>query len=70
MKRIPPSVRVREELSQFLQEGGEAHPLDALFTLSGRLLLQEALEGELTAFLGRAHYRRGGGRRGVRVAAP
>ena len=54
MKRIPPSVRVREELSELLREGTEAHPLDALLTLSGRLLLQEALEGELTAYLGRA----------------
>jgi len=63
MKRIPPSRQIREELSRLIEEGTEAHPLDALLTLSGRLLLQEALEGELTAYLGRAHYRRGGGGR-------
>ena len=66
MKRIPPSVQVREELSQLLEKGTEGHPLDEVFTLSARLMLQEALEGELTAYLGRAHYRRGGGRPGWR----
>ena len=66
MKKIPPSRQVREELSRFLREGTEGHPLDTLFTLSTRLMLQEALEGELTGFRGRARYRRGGGRPGWR----
>lgn len=66
MKRIPPSRQVREELSELLREGTGGHPLDEVFTLSARLMLQEALEGEVTGYLGRAHYHRGGGRSGWR----
>lgn len=64
MKRVPPSVRLQEEINGLLQ-GAEpiaapAEPPKVGFV--GRLaryMLQVAIEAEATAFLGREHYRRG-----------
>lgn len=63
MKRIPPSVRMREEVEQLLR--GEAvgdssqMPMEGFVRATARYMLQVAIEVEATAFLGRGHYRRG-----------
>jgi putative transposase len=65
MKRVPPSVRLKEEIDGLLQGTATTtatpeEPLMASFV--GRLaryMLQVAIEAEATAFLGREHYRRG-----------
>lgn len=45
----------------------EAHPLDSFVKLGAQYMLQRTLEKEVTEFLGRNHYRHGGGlRRGWR----
>jgi transposase-like protein len=41
---------------------GAGHPLDTFARLGARLLLQQAVEEEVTAALGRGHYRHGAGR--------
>ncbi len=62
MKRIPPSVRMREEVEQLLR--GEAvgdssqMPMEGFVRATARYMLQVAIEVEATAFLGRGHYRR------------
>lgn len=68
MKRIPPSVRMKEEVQQLL--GGEAIegapaevPMRGFVRSLARYILQLSIEEEATAFLGREHYRRGGRRR-------
>lgn len=64
MKRVPPSVRLKEEINGLLQ-GAEpiASPAEPpMVGFVGRLaryMLQVAIEAEATAFLGREHYRRG-----------
>src|SRR5215471_1718633 len=64
MKRVPPSVRLKEEIEGMLQ-GQElpSAPADPpMVGFVGRLaryMLQVAIEAEATAFLGRDHYRRG-----------
>jgi len=64
MKRVPPSVRLKEEIEGLLQ-GYEAPPATEEAPMVGfvgrlaRYMLQVAIEAEATAFLGRAHYRRG-----------
>jgi len=60
MRRIPPSLTMKEAISTLLQTGTpDGHPLDALVRASARYMLQVALEQEVTDFLGRAHYQRG-----------
>jgi putative transposase len=64
MKRVPPSVRLKEEIEGLLQGTGPApEPTDApMAGFVGRIaryMLQVAIEEEATAFLGRGHYRRG-----------
>jgi transposase-like protein len=70
MRRVAPSVRIREELDQLLSEGaeGEANIVSALVEKVTRLVVQELLEGEQTDFLGgRGRYeRRSGGQGGSR----
>ncbi len=70
MRRVAPSVRIREELDQLLSEGaeGEATIVSALVEKVTRLVVQELLEGEQTDFLGgRGRYeRRSGGQGGSR----
>jgi putative transposase len=64
MKRVPPSVRLKEEIEGLLQ-GTEAAPETNDAPMVGfvgriaRYMLQVAIEEEATAFLGRGHYRRG-----------
>lgn len=64
MKRVPPSVRVKEEVEALLQgqerelAAGEA-PMDSFVRGTARYMLQVAIEAEATDFLGRGHYRRG-----------
>ncbi len=63
MKRIPPSVRMREEVEQLLR--GEAvgdssqMPMEGFVRATARYMLQVAIEVGATASLGRGHYRRG-----------
>lgn len=64
MKRVPPSVRLREEIDGMLQgiEATAAPAEPPMVGFVGRLaryMLQTAIEAEATAFLGRDHYRRG-----------
>ncbi len=60
MKRIPPSERIREEVEQFFREGitgnSEESITGMLLRLGAQRLVQEALEKEVTDFLGRGHY--------------
>lgn len=64
-KRIPPSERIKQEISESFYEGCDfpAHPLDAFIRQSARYMIQVAVEQEVTEFLGRAHYKRGERRR-------
>ena len=64
MKRVPPSVRMKEEVEALLQGQGagqelEDVPMDGFVRGTARYMLQVAIEAEATAFLGRGHYRRG-----------
>src|SRR3954454_20703354 len=59
MARVVPSERCRRELDDVLAGvEGEADPLERIGRLGARLILQRALEDELTEFLGRARYER------------
>jgi len=59
MGRVPPSVGMKQLLSQWLDGAeGADHPLDALTRLGAQYCLQVAIEHEVTEFLGRAHYQR------------
>lgn len=64
MKRVPPSVRLKEEIEGLLI-GASAAPVADEAPMAGfvrqlaRYILQVSIEAEATAFLGRAHYRRG-----------
>jgi len=64
MKRVPPSVLMKEEVEALLQGKLGDHapaeaPMDAFIRTTARYMLQVAIEAEATAFLGRGHYRRG-----------
>src|SRR3990170_4568151 len=61
MASIVPSERLRREL-QHLVAGAdeELDPIEAIGRLGARLILQQALEEELTDFLGRERYERRG----------
>jgi len=64
MKRVPPSIRMKEEVEALLQGRGADQeladgPMDGFVRGTARYLLQVAIEAEATAFLGRGHYRRG-----------
>jgi putative transposase len=64
MTRVPPSVRLKEEIEGLLQghEPPSAPMEPPMVGFVGRLaryMLQVAIEAEATAFLGRDHYRRG-----------
>ena len=64
MKKIPPSVRMKEEVTALLRgvspagDGGQA-PMEGFVRATARYMLQVAIEAEATAFLRRGHYRRG-----------
>ena len=65
MKRVPPSVRLKEEIEGLLQGHDLPSAVSAEPPMVGfvgrlaRYMLQVAIEAEATAFLGRDHYRRG-----------
>lgn len=62
MQRIPriaPSARLEAQIAELLSEGlGDADKLAELGRLGARLVLQRAVEDEVTSFLGRARYQR------------
>src|SRR4051812_14848777 len=64
MKRVPPSVQLKEEINSLLQGTAptptpEEPPMAGFVGRLARYMLQVAIEAEATAFLGREHYRRG-----------
>jgi putative transposase len=62
MARVAPSERFRAELDEALAcVGQEQDPVEVIGRLGARLILQQALEDEVTEFLGRARYERAGG---------
>ena len=59
MASIVPSERLRRELQEIVAGAGEEEdPIEAIGRLGARLILQQALEEELTEFLGRERYER------------
>jgi putative transposase len=59
MARVVPSDRLRRELDEALAGVGHGQdPLEVIGRLGARLILQQALEDEVTEFLGRARYER------------
>jgi putative transposase len=61
MASIVPSERLRRELDEVIGGVGEEDdPIEAIGRLGARLILQQALEEELTEFLGRERYERRG----------
>jgi putative transposase len=59
-QRIAPSTRNQQEMSAFLQEGisSSAKPLSEFIRLAVQGMVQEALEQEVTDYLGRERYER------------
>ena len=61
MEKVAPSERFRRELDEVLAGvGGEQDPVEVVGRLGARLILQQALEDEVTEFLGRRRYQRVG----------
>ncbi len=61
MASIVPSERLRRELHDLVAGvGDEDDPIEAIGRLGARLILQQALEEELSEFLGRERYERHG----------
>src|ERR687896_303545 len=65
MKRVPPSVRMKEEVQQRLcgqavEEAPAETPMRGFVRSLARYILQVSIEEEATTFLGREHYRCGG----------
>jgi mutator family transposase len=59
MARVAPSERFRRELDDVLAGvDGEADPVERIGRLGARLILRQALEDEVSEFLGRARYER------------
>jgi putative transposase len=59
MARVAPSERFRSELDEALAAvGQDQDPVETIGRLGARLILQQALEDEVTEFLGRARYER------------
>jgi putative transposase len=62
MKKVVPSERLRRELDDVLAGiAVEEDPIEAVARLGARLILQQALEDEVTEFVGRARYERSDG---------
>jgi putative transposase len=60
MAKIVPSERLRRGLDELLAGVGEPDdPVEAVARLGARLIMQQALEDEVTEFLGRERYARG-----------
>jgi putative transposase len=61
MEKVAPSERFRRELDEVLAGvGGEEDPIETVGRLGARLILQQALEDEVTEFLGCRRYERAG----------
>src|SRR6266852_1346569 len=61
MASIVPSERLRREFDEIVAGvGDEDDPIEAIGRLGARLILQQALEDELSEFLGRGRYERRG----------
>ena len=59
MARVAPSERFRAELDEALADvGQERDPVEMIGRLGARLILQQALEDEVSEFLGRGRYER------------
>jgi putative transposase len=59
MEKVAPSERFRSELDEVLAGvAGEQDPIETVGWLGARLILQQALEEEVTEFLGRSRYER------------
>src|SRR3954463_5494539 len=59
MKKVVPSERFRRELDELLAGVEDADdPIERIGRLGARLILQQALEDEVTEFLGRVRYER------------
>ena len=59
MASISPAERLRRELESTLDGvGEEVDPVEAVGRVGARLILQQALEDEVTEYLGRARYER------------
>jgi putative transposase len=59
MARVAPSERFRRELDDVLAGvDGDADPVERIGRLGARLILQQAIEDEVSEFLGRARYER------------
>jgi len=62
MAKIVPSERLRRELDEMLAGvAGHDDPVEAVARLGARLIMQQALEDEVTEFLGRERYQRADG---------
>jgi putative transposase len=62
MQKVVPSERLRRELDDVLNGiSEEQDPIEAVARLGARLILQQALEDEVTEFVGRARYERAEG---------
>ena len=58
-KRVSPSERLRDEIDEVFASGGDlATAVEQVAQLGAQLLLQTALEAEVTAFLRRDRYAR------------
>jgi len=62
-KRVPPSMAMKQEVEELLNRGRDGLPLSEFIRATARCCLQEAIEQEVTEFLGRDHYQRGARRR-------
>jgi putative transposase len=61
MEKVAPSERFRRELDEVLAGvDGHEDPIETVGRLGARLILQQALEDEVTEFLGRSRYERAG----------
>ncbi len=61
MARIVPSERYRDQLEELIAAAGESSdPIEQIARAGSRLIIQQALEDEVTEFLGRARYERDG----------
>ena len=59
MEKVAPSERFRRELDEVLAGVGEEQdPIETVGRLGARLILQQALEDEVSEFLGRSRYER------------
>jgi len=57
--RVTPSERLRQELDALISDAGELRdPIEEIGRLGARLIIQQALEDELSEFLGRQRYER------------